>query len=145
MKIGTMRGRHAMPADYYLLKREVEPGKPAYDAAYAAGYWFARDVLAGWETVELYYTGLTEVTLGALDGLYAGARGSLDLTLMRWDQAAQEYQPLEIGPSGVPCRAGCGAPARIPVSGMAACAADYCSDCWRVLEELGELTKGEHA
>lgn len=68
MKVGTIRGRHDLLVEHYLLD-SVEPGQAAYDAAFNAAREFVRvNSLQPGDTVEVYYTGLTEVTLGANDG-----------------------------------------------------------------------------
>ena len=90
MKLGTIAGRHPMPVDMYLLEGSVEPGNPAYEAAFLAAVRWRRAYPK--EYVALYYSGLTEVTLGVLDGLYyAGGSGP---DLYRWDTDTGAYERL---------------------------------------------------
>jgi hypothetical protein len=84
MKIGTVAGRHPLPVDMYLLE-EATPGQSAYDAAYEA----AR--MIGLDEVDLYYTGLTEITIGAIDGLDSVG---VKVRLMRYNASSGEYEQL---------------------------------------------------
>jgi hypothetical protein len=94
MKVGTIRGRHEMPVDEYLVE-VVEPGQAAYNAVFrAAILWRRRNPSA---SVHLYYTGLTEATLGALDGLSYERLGGGAPVLWRWDAATQTYATLRTG------------------------------------------------
>lgn len=87
--VGTIRGRHEMPVECYLIDGPVEPGQAAYDAAFTAAVALARDPNIA--RVALYYAGLTEITLGAVDGFReAGKR----VELMRWDTASSTYMVL---------------------------------------------------
>lgn len=90
MKIGTVRGRHNLPVDRYLIE-DAEPGQAAYLAAYTAALQMGAQIDPDGEPVEVYYTGLTEVTLGALDGFrVAGVR----ICLMRYNAGADAYEQL---------------------------------------------------
>ncbi|HEX4621132.1 MAG TPA: hypothetical protein VH208_06130, partial [Myxococcaceae bacterium] len=46
--------------------------------------------------IELFYTGLTEATVGALDGL-AASRRDCEPVLMRWNAEGGAYEPLARG------------------------------------------------
>lgn len=90
-KVGTIAGRHSLPVDLYLVMRAVEPGEDAYTAAYEGAIMHAMDLEPA-STVELYFTGLTEITLGALDGY---AESGINVNLMRYDAATSSYVPLK--------------------------------------------------
>jgi hypothetical protein len=80
-----------MPVDEYLLE-SVKPGQSAYDAAYDAALRYAKD---RWGlTVHLYYTGLTEATLGALDG-FTASLCRVRVLLRRYDSQSGEYESLQ--------------------------------------------------
>lgn len=76
--VGTVAGRHELPVTEYILIEDVSPGQEAYEKARLAARAWARarmDSLFhlwcqtdGRPVVRLYYTGLTEITLGVIDG-----------------------------------------------------------------------------
>jgi len=89
IKLGTISARHDMPVDEYLLSDIQSHGQKAYAEAYHATRKWALehpDV-----DVELYYTGLTEVTIATTDAL---DNMGMSYTLMRFDQSRRNYQPL---------------------------------------------------
>lgn len=93
IRLGTIQGRHAMPVDEYLVEA-VEPGQAAYDAVYAAASHRFQDLGDdGVSEVHLYFSGLTEATLAAVDA-YEPEDHAFRLILMRYDAPSGEYQPL---------------------------------------------------
>ena len=91
VKVGTVAGRHPLPVDEYLLE-QADPGQCAYDAAYMAASRRGYEAVVNDEILEVYYTGLTEVTLGTIDGLdEAGAT----YRLMRYNLNGNTYEPLQ--------------------------------------------------
>lgn len=90
LRVGTIRGRHPLPVDCYLLDG-AEPGQAAYDAAATAALELNAE-MPDVDHVDLYFTGLTEATFGAADA-FAFAR--VPVTLWRWDVASETYQPME--------------------------------------------------
>jgi hypothetical protein len=90
LKLGVLN-RHNMPVEAYLVNRDVEAGQDAYRAAFEAALELGR---TGVDIIHLYYTGLTESTIGALDGLESyGVR----VVLYRYDNDSLSYVPLERG------------------------------------------------
>jgi hypothetical protein len=95
IKLGTQAGRHPMPVDRYLLAGDVGVGQEAYDAAFAAAQAWLKEpgnFAQMREGVELYYAGLTEVTLGVLDAFQASGYAE-NVVLFRYDRD-QGYVPL---------------------------------------------------
>ena len=97
VRIGSQAGRHPMPVERYILTDpDVGVGQAAYDAAYeAASAWLrepgnAAQMRAG---IELFYAGLTEVTLGVVDALQATGYAE-NVVLMRFDRDQNDYLPL---------------------------------------------------
>lgn len=90
-RVGTIAGRHEMPVESYLVIRPVEPGYDAYMAAYEGAIMYAQELAPG-DSVEVYFTGLTELTLGALDGF---DELGINVQLMRYDVQSDTYQVLE--------------------------------------------------
>lgn len=86
-KVGVISGRHPLPVHMYLVSREVTPGTDAYDAAYWAALRHGNEVGVG-KTVDLFYTGLTELTLGAIDGYNAAF---VNVETYRYDNASGDY------------------------------------------------------
>lgn len=87
IKVGVIAGRHPLPVDEYLVTREVTPGDDAYQAAYQAAKEHGEIRDTG-SSVDLYYTGLTELTLGALDGYTAAY---INVEAYRFDAASGQY------------------------------------------------------
>lgn len=102
-RIGTVAGRHQLPVDQYLLA-EVTPGQAAYDAAYtvALALFAELDLAEDLDEVQIYYTGLTEVTLGVVDAWMDAQLGfyppRFTVKWMRYDSAEAAYVPLRRGP-----------------------------------------------
>lgn len=90
LRVGTISGRHTMPAEYYLIDRSTQPGQPAYDKAYNAMCALVRKHKP--RLVELYYTGLSEVIIGALDAL---RNMRVEHVIMRYDLKEDSYFPIE--------------------------------------------------
>jgi len=96
MKLGTQAGRHEMPVEHYLLAGDVGVGQQAYDAAFeAASAWLREpgNYAQLREGLELYYAGLTEVTLGVVDAFQASGYAE-NVVLMRFDRDQNDYVPL---------------------------------------------------
>jgi hypothetical protein len=97
IRVGTIEGQHVMPVEVYLAKRgEITPGQKAYDLLFERTRDYVQGLLrAGWFTtdfyVELYYTGLTEATLAAMDALTT--MGVLYVT-MRYDLSNDDYKAI---------------------------------------------------
>lgn len=94
MKIGLIRGRHAMPVDRYLLDENItnEVGfhGELYKAARQAGAALVDET--GTQQVLLHVTGLTNAALGAVDGLRSkGAR----VSVASFDRDSQQYVEFE--------------------------------------------------
>ncbi|OGY27491.1 MAG: hypothetical protein A2802_00305 [Candidatus Woykebacteria bacterium RIFCSPHIGHO2_01_FULL_43_29] len=91
MKIGTIRGRHEMPVDRYLVDdREVSPGEDAYNAVFEAAKVHGQSLPVA-DTVELFYAGLTEATIGALDGYESVG---INVVPMRFNVSSGGYESL---------------------------------------------------
>lgn len=95
MRLGVCANRHRMPVDEYLSYRQLTPGQAAYNAIYAAACQWAHEH-PDTHTVMLYYTGLTETTIAALDALHDAG---IAVVPMFYDQLAGEYVPLRRGPA----------------------------------------------
>lgn len=91
VKIGTIQGRHPLPVDEYLVTSEVEPGDSAYEQAFESAKAYAEANLEPGSSVAVYYTGLTEVTLGVGDGFDAA---QINVQWWRFDAASGKYVPL---------------------------------------------------
>lgn len=89
-KVGTIRGRHLMPVDLFLIDRVVAPGQEAYTETYLAAFRHGHTLSPGSE-VHLYYTGLTETTIGAVDGYEASG---VNVVLYRFDTPTGKYVPF---------------------------------------------------
>lgn len=87
MKLGIIAGRHQMPVDRYLVDN-VEPGQAAYDAVWLAADHLAKSVPKGTD-IDLYYGGLTEATIAAIDALEGSER--VRLRLFRYDAPSASY------------------------------------------------------
>ncbi|RJP46792.1 MAG: hypothetical protein C4584_01140 [Armatimonadetes bacterium] len=94
VRLGTIAGRHPLPVDEYLITRPVIPGQFAYDTVFhAAKDWVKRNGPVG-VLIELYYTGLTEALMGALDGFAAAGVERERVILMRFEESFGQYLPL---------------------------------------------------
>ena len=63
INVGLIKGRHPMPVDSYLINESNVPFADAHRMAYDA---MTQIVMAEPEEVNLYITGLTRATLGAI-------------------------------------------------------------------------------
>lgn len=105
--IGTIKNRHTMPVERYLIEDDVSPGKEAYEKAYESAKKLAIEIIESatlktsdqeevpikeFDTIDLYYTGLTESLIGALD---AFENFGMEYRLMRYDSVSKNYEPIE--------------------------------------------------
>jgi len=65
MKIGLIRGRHPLPVEKYLIEQETVPFDQAHTMARDAMMKLAQEHRGD---IDLYITGLTRATLGAIAG-----------------------------------------------------------------------------
>jgi hypothetical protein len=65
MKIGLIRGRHPLPVERYLIEQETVPFNQAHTMARDAMMKLAQEHRGD---IDLYITGLTRATLGAIAG-----------------------------------------------------------------------------
>ena len=95
MRIGTIAGRHPLPVERNILQGQVNPGQEAYDQAFSATKDLVRELLSqGVDHIDLFYTGLTEITIAVLDALQDEP---VSVTVWRYDSVASEYMPLRRG------------------------------------------------
>ena len=95
VRVGTISGRHLIPVDLYLVEEEVRPGQDAYRRAYEAAQNHGATLGPGNE-VYLYYSGLTEATLGAIDGYESKGKNVIPF---RYDTPSGQYSPIYRGVS----------------------------------------------
>ena len=68
MKVGLIRGRHPLPVERYLIEQETVPFDQAHILAHDAMQALAQEHRGD---IDLYITGLTRATLGAIAGWMA--------------------------------------------------------------------------
>lgn len=91
IKIGLIAGRHKMPVKRYLINRRVNAGHDAYVEAFNSAKK-AAELLNKCICIDLYYTGLTEALIGAMDAFeLEGVR----YRLMRYDSDTKKYEPIK--------------------------------------------------
>lgn len=90
IKIGLIAGRHKMPVKRYLINHQVNAGHDAYVEAFNSAKKIAE--LLPCSCIDLYYTGLTEALIGAMDAFeLEGVR----YRLMRYDSNTKKYEPIK--------------------------------------------------
>lgn len=87
LALGTIHGRHVMPCEGRYILPRAPIGQPAYDVAYDAALYYEFDP-AQYDGIRLYFTGLTEVTMGVCDAL--AARG-IPHVLMAYNHQTRRY------------------------------------------------------
>ena len=93
LKIGLIRGRHQMPVDRYLIDTPEVDFAMAYVIAYCEAEELCKELgLKAWESqVDLFITGLTRATLGAIGGFLS--RG-VDVKVWEYNAQTGEYESV---------------------------------------------------
>jgi len=103
LKIGLIRGRHALPVDQYLIEQETVSFDQAHILARDAMMKLAEEHRGD---IDLYITGLTRATLGAIAGWMATKNRTVTcdyldsvpeeevLRIWEWNAQAGEYETV---------------------------------------------------
>ena len=88
MKIGTVKGRHDFPVEYYIFEEEIKDPTNLEEL-----YETVAEKLENVDTVELYVTGLTVVTTTVINYCLDTTK---PLTLYHFDRETNSYykQPI---------------------------------------------------
>ena len=103
MKIGLIRGRHPLPVERYLIEQETVPFDQAHIIARDAMKKLAEEHRGD---IDLYITGLTRATLGAIAGWMATKNRTVTcdyldpipkpevLRIWEWNAQTGEYESV---------------------------------------------------
>ena len=84
IRLGAIKGRHQMPVNQYIFDGEVNP------LDLAGIYSHIREKIGGYQSVDLYVTGLTVVTAAVIHICY---QDNIGLTLYHYDRESGDYYP----------------------------------------------------